>query len=278
MKPAAFEYFRPASIREASSALKEANGEAKLIAGGQSIGPMLNLRLVQPRLLVDISGIEELSSFEQDSETLKIGACITAADLEDQRIATPAVPMLPSVAAGIAFRAVRNRSTIGGSLCHADPAADWVNLLPALGANYVLTDAARTRSVPAGEFITATFETTLETGEVLSAVCIPKLSKDARWGYVKIAWKTGKFAMAIGVVVFDPGSGVFRALLGATQGRPILLADANEVFAHRPGAGPLKIDELRVTELLEKRGITSGPARQLHLTALRRAATEAFAS
>ena len=79
MKPAPFEYFRPACIRDASSALKEANGEAKLIAGGQSIGPMLNLRLVQPRLLVDISGIEELSGFEQDCEILKIGACITAA-------------------------------------------------------------------------------------------------------------------------------------------------------------------------------------------------------
>jgi aerobic carbon-monoxide dehydrogenase medium subunit len=278
MKPAPFEYFRPRSIADASSALQEADGAAKLIAGGQSLGPMLNLRLVQPRLLIDIAGLGELSDFDQDGENLKIGACITAADIEDQRIGTHSVPMLSKVAGGIAYRAVRNRGTIGGSICHADPAADWANLLPALGATYVLEDAKGTRTIPAEEFMTSAFETVLRPGEILRTVIIPKLTKDARWGYGKISRKAGKFAMAIGIVVFDPGRGIFRAVLGATHGKPIILADAKEILGPRPGKGAIEINESCVMKLLEERGIADGPARQLHLVALRRAAAEAFVS
>ncbi|MGA7322922.1 MAG: FAD binding domain-containing protein [Rhodomicrobium sp.] len=277
MKPAPFDYYRPGDIAEASSALQEANGGAKLIAGGQSLGPMLNLRLVQPHLLVDITGVEELSDFDEDDENLRIGACITASDIEDQRIPTHAVPPLAKVAGGIAYRAIRNRGTIGGSLCHADPAADWVNLLPALGASYVLADARGTRTVPAEEFMTAAFETSLKPSEILRTVIIPKLSADARWGYAKISWKTGKFAMAIGIVISDPGRGIFRALIGATHGKPIILVDAVEILSHGPGKG-VKVNETRFIEIMEKSGIAEGPAQRLHLVALRRAATEAFAS
>jgi carbon-monoxide dehydrogenase medium subunit len=278
MKPAPFEYFRAGTIKDACSALRQANGEARPIAGGQSLGPMLNLRLAQPQLLVDISGIAELSDFDEDDEIIRIGACITAADIEDQRAATPALPVLSEVAAGIAYRAVRNRSTIGGSLCHADPAADWVNLLPALGASYVLTDGAGTRTVPAGTFVTSAFETVLRPGEILSAICIPKLSREARFGYVKISRKIGEFALAIGAVVFDSGRDVFRAVLGATKGKPIAVPDAREIFDHQRAGTPLKIDEPRVTKLLEEGGVTPGPALHLHLTALRRAAAKAFQS
>jgi carbon-monoxide dehydrogenase medium subunit len=278
MKPAPFEYFRAGTIKDACSALREANGEARPIAGGQSLGPMLNLRLVQPSLLVDVSGVAELSEFDEDGEIIKIGACITAADIEDQRATTPAVPLLSEVAAGIAYRAIRNRSTIGGSLCHADPAADWVSLLPALGASYVLTDGIRTRTVSAETFVTSAFETALEPGEILSAICIPKLSRDARLGYVKISRKTGKFALAIGVVVFDSGRGVFRAVLGATQGKPIVVLDAREIFNRQPDEAPFRIDEPRVTKLLGEEGVTPGPALHLHLVALRRAAAKAFPS
>jgi len=277
MKPAPFDYFRPKDIAEAASALQEADGGAKLIAGGQSLGPMLNLRLVQPSLLVDIAGVDELSDFSEDDENLRIGACVTASDIEDQRIATHAMPLLAKVAGGIAYRAIRNRGTIGGSLCHADPAADWVNLLPALGASYSVGDARGTRTILAEAFMTAAFETVLKPYEILRAVVIPKLSNDARCGYAKISWKTGKFAVAIGIVISDPSRGTFRALIGATHGKPIILADAHEVFGSRTGSGPLKIDETRVMQIMEKRGVAEGPAQRLHLVALRRAATEAFA-
>lgn len=257
--------------------MRDANGEARPIAGGQSLGPMLNLRLVQPSLLVDISGIAELSDSDEDDDVIRIGACITAADIEDRRVAAPALPLLGEVAAGIAYRAVRNRSTIGGSVCHADPAADWVNLLPALGASYLLTDGARTRTVAAETFVTSAFETALMPGEILSAVSIPKLSKEARLGYVKLSRKIGKFALAIGVIVFDSGRDVFRAVLGAIDGKPIVVSDAREIFAS-PDETPFRIDEPRVTKLLEERGVVPGPALHLHLVALRRAAAMAFPS
>ena len=126
MKPAAFDFVRATSIAEATRLLAEANGAARLIAGAQSLGPMLNLRLAQPRLLIDITGIPELTRIEDDDETVTIGACVTTANIEDGRLPGRGLDMLSTVAAQIAYRAVRNRGTIGGSLCHADPAADWV--------------------------------------------------------------------------------------------------------------------------------------------------------
>ncbi|MCS0503677.1 FAD binding domain-containing protein [Ancylobacter mangrovi] len=272
MKPAPFDYTRPASVSEAAAALAAGEGGAKLIAGGQSLGPMLNLRLVQPRLLVDVAGIEALHAFEETADALRIGAGITAANIEDQRIDTGAVPLLQRVAAGIAYRAVRNRGTVGGSLCHADPAADWVNLMPALGARYELVGPRGRRTVAAADFMTAAFETVLAPDEVLATVVIPKPSPGARFGHVKIARKTGKFAMAIAVVVSDPGRGVFRALIGATHGRPLVIEDAASLL----GSDGNTPDTARIAALLAEAGITEPAARQLHLTALRRAAAEAF--
>ena len=124
MKAVNFEYARPVDV-SAAIALAEKAG-AKLLAGGQSLGPMLNLRLVQPDLLVDITAIPELKRFEQKGDALFIGSCITHADIEDGRVPDVTGGAMRAVAAGIAYRAVRNRGTIGGSLVHADPSADWI--------------------------------------------------------------------------------------------------------------------------------------------------------
>jgi carbon-monoxide dehydrogenase medium subunit len=272
MKPAPFDYVRPESVAEAARALAAAAGEAKLIAGGQSLGPMLNLRLVQPRLLIDVAALDALHTFEETADALHIGAGITAANIEDQRINTSAVPMLQKVAAGIAYRAVRNRGTMGGSVCHADPAADWGNMLPILGAYYELVGVRNARTVAAANFMTNAFETVLAPDEVLQTIIVPKLSSQARWGHAKISRKTGKFAMALGAVVSDPDKGVFRALIGATHGKPILIPDARTIF----DAGLRRVDEASAGALLTSHGITDPAARQLHLAALGRAAAEAF--
>lgn len=277
MKPVRFEYLRPTSVAAASAALVQMDGAAKLVAGGQSLGPMLNLRLVQPQLLVDIAGIPELSHFEEDIAELRLGACVTAADLEDRRVTSDALPMLAPIAGGIAYRAVRNRGTIGGSLCHADPAADWVSVLPALGATCILTGASGSRRVAAKDFVTAAFETVLAPGEILESITIPRLSTGARWGYEKISRKTGKFAMAIGAVLLDPERGVFRAVVGATNGRPIVVEDARGLFAAHPSDGSAPLDEARLAALLAGIG-GDGPLRQLYLAALRRAAAQVFAA
>ncbi|MGH6814515.1 MAG: FAD binding domain-containing protein, partial [Hyphomicrobiaceae bacterium] len=133
MKPAAFDYARPATVEEAVAMLAATPG-AKVLAGGQTLGPMLNLRLVQPAVLIDIARIAELADVEEDAGSVTLGATVTHAAIEDRRVKDPTGGFLAEVARGIAYRAVRTRGTVGGSLAHADPAADWLSCLTALGA------------------------------------------------------------------------------------------------------------------------------------------------
>jgi aerobic carbon-monoxide dehydrogenase medium subunit len=203
MKPVAFDYARPASVAEAVRMLA-AEPSAKVLAGGQTLGPMLNLRLAQPALLVDITRIPELAAVSEDADAVSIGATVTHAAVEDGRVADPTGGFLRQVARGIAYRAVRNRGTIGGSLANADPAADWLSCLTALGADVVIAGAAGTRGVRLATFVRGAMETELAGDELLVAVRVPKFSRAARFGFHKICRKTGEFADAIGVAVHDP--------------------------------------------------------------------------
>jgi carbon-monoxide dehydrogenase medium subunit len=274
MKPAPFEIARPAGLLEAAALLASAPGAAKLIAGGQSLGPMLNLRLARPQLLVDISALPELRRVEERQDQLTFGACVTTADIEDGRVGG-GVPMLAHVAGRIAYRAVRNRGTVGGSLCHADPAADWTAALSALGAEAVLSDGQRRRCLPVAQLMRGAFETALSPAEILSAVRIPKPTPRARWGYYKVCRKVGEFALAIGVVYSDPERGAFRAVIAATGGAPVVVADARELFS---GAQLLTSDtqlDAAAAERLLGRAVRDGARRRLLITALWRAAEEA---
>ena len=138
MKPVRFDYRRPADVASAIALAQSDNLIVKFIAGGQSLGPMLNLRLAQPDLLIDLTGIAELKQVAETADALTIGACVTHADIEDGRVPDVARGALRSLASGIAYRAVRNRGTIGGSVSHADPAADWIAGLAALGASVMI--------------------------------------------------------------------------------------------------------------------------------------------
>src|SRR5882762_1908803 len=131
MKAGAFAYERPSDLNGALCLMAKATGMVKIIAGGQSLGPMLNLRLVEPELIVDITGLSELKQAERRGDELVLGACVTHADVEDGRIPDVTRGAMQDVAGNIAYRAVRNRGTVGGSLSHADPAADWVSALSA---------------------------------------------------------------------------------------------------------------------------------------------------
>lgn len=217
MKPVPFDYQKAADARAAAGALEQPG--AMIIAGGQSLGPMLNLRLARPGMLIDISRVGEFEGQEEQADRAVYGALTTHASFEDGRVVDVTNGMMASVAAGIAFRAVRNKGTIGGSLAHADPAADWVNTVVALGARIITT----VREVPAESFMLAPFTTVLDHGELISAVAVPRLSAGARWGYRKFCRKTGEFADAIGAVVLDRDRGVARVVLGAVDGPPILL-------------------------------------------------------
>src|SRR5690606_7563690 len=152
MKPVNFDYARPADVGAALALLADDSLSVKLMAGGQSLGPMLNMRLVQPDLLVDITGIEELKRVEERAGEIVLGGCITHADIEDLRVPDVTCGALPSVARGIAYRAVRNRGTVGGSLTHADPSADWLSILSALGAKVTLRGPSGNRTIPVEDY------------------------------------------------------------------------------------------------------------------------------
>jgi carbon-monoxide dehydrogenase medium subunit len=222
MKPAAFDYVRPSTVAEALSALRDTPG-ARVIAGGQTLGPMLNLRLAQPPVLVDITRIPELAAVTEERDTVTIGAAVTHAAIEDGRVPDPTGGFLARVARGIAYRAVRTRGTIGGSLAHADPSADWLACLTALRAEVVIVGPEGRRRAPLPAFVRGAMETELAPGEVLAAVRIPRFSRETRFGFHKICRKTGEFADAIGVVVSHPEHGSTCVTAGATLSRPLIM-------------------------------------------------------
>jgi len=278
MKAAAFAYERPSDLNAALFLMAKATGMAKIIAGGQSLGPMLNLRLVEPELIVDITGLSELKQAERSGDELVIGACITHGDIEDGRMPDVTRGAMQRVAGAIAYRAVRNRGTIGGSLSHADPAADWVSALPALGARVMLRCVAGVRDLAVEEFVTGALESALQPGEIVEAVRVPVMTPSARWGYVKACRKPGEFAHAIAAVVIDPESATARAVVGALNAAPIVLGDAAALFGGRVTGDFKRQFDARVADaILIKAGIASPADRHVHVTVLRRAINEASA-
>jgi carbon-monoxide dehydrogenase medium subunit len=178
------------------------------------------------------------------------------------------------VAAGIAYRAVRNRGTIGGSVVHADPSADWLSALAALGASAIACGAHGDRRMPIETFMLGVFESNLKPGELVTAIHVPRLSRTARWGYHKACRKTGEFAHAIGAFVRDPTRAVCRAVIGATGAKPIVLTDADGLFTpnDRTAAG-INVELVRKT--MSARGLTDPIDQQVHLAVLRRAIAQA---
>jgi carbon-monoxide dehydrogenase medium subunit len=260
MKAAAFELARPDSLDQAIAMLASDGG--RVLAGGQSLGPMMNLRLARPDRLVQIGGLPELSGVAADADAVTIGACVTHAALADGLAPDIGGDVLARVADGIAYRAVRNRGTIGGSLCHADPAADWVTVLTALGAAILLRGPNGPRTLPIADFIVGAFRTALGPGEILCAVRVPRLPSDARWGYVKACRKPGDFAHAMTAVLVTAGAR--RVVVGALGGRPLLLEGESASVEGVTGA-------LRTIEGLDE------VRRAMQLATLRRALAEANA-
>ena len=272
MKPVNFAYERPRHFDDAVRLLND-GVQAKVLAGGQSLGPMLNMRLVRPDLIVDITGLDQLKRYEKKRDYLEIGACVTHADIEDGRVPDVTSGAMASVASGIAYRAVRNRGTIGGSLTNADPSADWVSALAALGAEAVLRGPREARTLPVESYVTGALETALAADELLEAIRVPMHSKDARWGYYKVCRKTGEYAHAIGAVLLDRTRNVFRIVIGATERKPLVLADARALFN---GSDNLANFERGAADsMLASSGMSDPLDRQIHVVALARAIQQA---
>ncbi|SAK96272.1 FAD binding domain-containing protein [Caballeronia ptereochthonis] len=270
MKAAAFEYVRAASLPEA---LRELNS-AKPISGSQSMGPMLNLRLARPGRVVDVSRIADLRTVSEAGDFVRVGAAVTHAEIEDGKHALLRHPYMQHVAGGIAYRAIRNRGTIGGSLAHADPAADWPLALSALDARLELSKAGGTRHVRASEFMLGAFTTLLGEGEIITAILLPKLGPTLRWGYYKLCRKTGEFAHASAAAAFDARTGLARVVLGALDGPPAALDElARQIAQHGPAAASEDALAQAVASAMPN---ADSIDRSIHTAALERCLAQAF--
>jgi carbon-monoxide dehydrogenase medium subunit len=218
MKPVAFDYVRPGDIDSAVKIMAGSNGTARLLAGGQSLGPMLNLRLARPGLVVDIARIAELRAGGSDGAYWRIGAASTHAEIEDGLTPLGGSGFLPAVARQIAYRAIRNRGTIGGSLAHGDPAADWPLALAAHDAMVEIRGPQGRRRIEADRFLVAPFTTVLAEDEIIVSILVPQAPPDLRWGYFKLCRKAGEFPIASAAVVASGGA--CRVFIGALPDKP----------------------------------------------------------
>ncbi|HYB11477.1 MAG TPA: FAD binding domain-containing protein [Alphaproteobacteria bacterium] len=283
MKPAKFEYTRPNSIEEALHLLAGSAGRGRLLAGGQSLGPMLNLRLAMPELVIDIGRIQELQRVEETSDEIILGAGICHADIEDGRVVDVARGLLRRVAGGIAHRAVRNRGTIGGSLAHADPAADWPPTMIALDAALDIRSVRGARRMQVADFVTGPLTTALAEDEMITAIRLRRFDAALCWGHCKISAKPGDFAEAVAIVAIDRARNSVRAVLAGRAQAPTIMPLTARRIAEKPGwtsiDGPAIKEAVR-TDIHSGASVAPLPFYDLALfeASMARAAREALAA
>lgn len=208
MKPAPFEYLAPDSLDAALDILAVHGGDAKLLAGGQSLIPVMNFRLAQPALLVDLNGVRELDSVREEGGGLRIGAMTRQRTLERDPLVARLAPLLREAAPFIAHPQIRNRGTVGGSLAHADPAAELPAVAVALDARFRLRRPQGERWVEARDFFSGLFSTVLEPDEMLVEVALPPPVPRTGWAFLEVARRHGDYAqVGIAARVTLDGSG-----------------------------------------------------------------------
>ena len=201
MKPAPFEYYAPTSVEEALSHLAEYGYDAKVLAGGQSLVPMMNFRLVQPSVLVDLNSVPELAYINSDENGgLRLGAMVRHHQVEVDPLVEKRSPLLHETMPNIAYPQIRNRGTFGGSVSHADPSAELVSVSVALDGNFHLRSQKGERWVPADEFFVGLFTTVLEPDELLVEVALPPMPARSGWSLMEVARRPHDFAL-VGVAV-----------------------------------------------------------------------------
>ena len=200
MFPSSFEYAAPHSLEEALSTLSQRADEAKVLAGGQSLIPLMTLRFASPGLIVDLNRIPGLSFIDESGDHLRIGALTRNSELAASELLERNYPVMAAAAPLISDPIVRNLGTIGGSLAHADPAGDWGSVMIAMGADVVVRGPSGERTIPVKSLIVDTFTTSLEPTEIITEVRIPKSGGRSGGTYLKLERKVGDFA-TVGVAV-----------------------------------------------------------------------------
>lgn len=241
MKPASFDYFRPTHVEEALELLAD-RPEGKLLAGGQSLVPLMNFRLARPDALIDLNGVQGLSGIEERDGALHIGAMTRLAELELATGPDRRRILLAAAARHVAHFQIRNRATIGGSVAHADPAAELPAVLLALDAGFHVRSPDAARVVAASDFFLGTFATALGADEILEAIALPA-PQPVTWGFAELARRAGDFAIS-GVVCTATDEAVRFALFGVSD-RPLLV----EVGGSLSGRGAREAVDERLADI-----------------------------
>jgi carbon-monoxide dehydrogenase medium subunit len=238
MFPSRFRYEAPHSLDEAIALLSEGGDDAKVLAGGQSLVPMMKLRFASPVLLVDINNLPGLAYHREGADgSLRIGALCRHADLEFSELLKGTQPTMAAAAPLVADPLVRNRGTLVGSLCHADPQGDWASVMLALGGSVIAAGPRGRRSIPLSEFVTGPFQNTLEHDEIAVEAVVPKATGTRAGGYLKLERRVGDFAtVGVAVAIETSGANVTRAGIALTGvgGSTIGATDAAAALAGQP--------------------------------------------
>lgn len=238
MKPAPFDYVRAESVEHAVATLVSAGAEAKIIAGGQSLMPMINFRLVKPSVLLDINAIPGLDRIEDLCDRLRLGALVrhrmTAAD----PVIARAVPVLHETMKNVAHLTVRNRGTFCGSVCHADPAAEMPMMALLLDGEVHIAGPAGARMLAASEFLTGSLTNALAADEMVTAIEIAKPGPGTGWGFAEFARRHGDYALAAVAVLLDRVEGVARNVRIAVMGVGEIASRVAAAEAALEGAAP----------------------------------------
>jgi carbon-monoxide dehydrogenase medium subunit len=263
VKPAPFEYLAPASVAETVSALAQHGDEAKVLAGGQSLVPMLNFRLARPGVLVDVNGVRALDYLRPTDDALAVGALCRQRALE--RWAAVASPLFADVLRWVSHVAIRTRGTVAGSIAHADPAAELPALLLALDGAVVARGAAGERVIRAADFFRGPLTTALAAGELVTEVRFPRAPGGAGWGIDEVARRHGDFALVGAVALLwrqDGGPGVqARLALFGVDDTPVRSREAEALLA---GQEPTPA---RLRDAARAAAAALAPAADLHATA-----------
>jgi carbon-monoxide dehydrogenase medium subunit len=270
MKLPAFEYACPATLSEAVALLAGHDGEAKPIAGGQSLVPMMAFRVAQPSLLVDLRKLPELNRITIGNDGVRLGALVRWRDIQDDVRLDTAHPLLKAAIAHVAHYQVRNRGTVGGSLAHADPAAEMPGVAVTCEAEIAVTGKAGARTIKAGEFFLGALTTALKPDEIITEVRLPAWPKGRRFGFQEFARRRGDFAMAGVALFYDPGKGgkaenVHVGVIGVGD-RPQRLPSVEAVLN---GAA---IDDATIAKAAEAASAAVEPQEDIHASAAYRRA------
>jgi carbon-monoxide dehydrogenase medium subunit len=251
MKPAAFDYVIADSIDMAVASLAEGGGDAKIIAGGQSLVPMLNFRLLRPSVLIDINRIGDLAFIEEAGKKIRVGALTRHYQLETSPVIARHLPVLASAMTHVAHLAIRNRGTIGGSLSHADPAAELPMMALLLDAELHIASASGKRTIAARDFFVGALTVDLARDDIVTEIVLPKLPRKTGWGFEEVARRSGDFALAAAAATLTLSAGVIsqaRIALTGVGATPVRAAEAEALLvgqALEPGLIDRIIDAVR---------------------------------